>query len=205
MLMILPCAIFAPPSSTSPAQRWQILVFMFVFCVFVFCLCYVFSHLFVSCNLCTTWFHLSCIKVTKFLYLCLCFMFCVFVLCFPIFLSRATYAPPGSTSTAQRWQSQWYFCVSNLLVFWKLCNIWFYLSYTQAIKSFLCLCFFTIPPLLSMPMFCLVQLVQYLTPPFHLLKMSSSFFVFVFVLPFPISALRCPTSWPTCCLWSHDT
>ena len=47
----------------------KILVSMFVF--YVLCFCFVFSHLFVSSNLCTTWFHLYCTKVTKsMIFLC---------------------------------------------------------------------------------------------------------------------------------------
>ena len=143
---------------------------MFVFCVFVFCLCYVFSHLFVSCNLCTTWFHLSCIKVTKFLYLCLCFMFCVFVLCLCS-------------------QSFYLLEIMRYLVLHK--------SYTKVIKLFLCLCF--LPFHLSCPCqcFCPVQLLQYLTPPFNLIKDVKVILCLCVCStnpPFPISALRCPTS-----------
>ena len=78
-------------------------------------------------------------------------------------------------------------------------------SYTKVIKLFLCF----LPFHLSCPCqcFCPVQLLQYLTPPFNLIKDVKVILCLCVCStnpPFPIFALRCPTSWPICCLWSHD-
>ena len=80
-------------------------------------------------------------------------------------------------------------------------------SYTKVIKLFLCLCF--LPFHLSCPCqcFCPVQVLQHLAPPFNLIKDVKVILCLCVCStnpPFPIFALRCPTSWPICCLWSHD-
>ena len=142
----------------------------------------------ISCNSCTTWFHLSCTKVT----ILLCF---VLVFSLLVILSCATFATPRSTSPAQIWQNScmcyvftniilvcvlcvcFMFCVFVLC----LCSQSFYLleimrylvlhkSYTEVIKLFLCLGF--LPFHLSCPCqcFCPVQVLQHLAPPFNLIK-----------------------------------